>query len=190
VSKNYPGKYGSIAFGLYNGGGYHSIEKNTNKTFEWRCTFRPLCYQVPGFQVTYMGALGKGNTKSAPDWALNAGFLSWENQDFVLTGMYFSSDGNSSGSAVQSFGEPVKQDGFSIFGELKLFCQKFSIIGRHDYFNSKLEPNEISTKRYITGFAYHFLSGCKVLFDYDKVKTNQANKKDDSIFELAVEVHY
>ena len=190
VSKSYPGKYGSLAIGIYNGGGYHAIEKNTNKTIEGRLTVRPLIQSIPGLQLTYLGAFGKGNTESAPDWALNAGFLSWENQNFVLTGMYFSCEGNSFGSAVQSFGEPIKQDGYSIFGELKLCSQKFSVIARHDYFNSKIKPNKISTNRYITGLAYHFLKGCKIVLDYDTVETNEVNKNRDSIYELAVEVHY
>jgi hypothetical protein len=30
VSDDHPGRYGSIEFGLYNGGGYHAIEKNEN----------------------------------------------------------------------------------------------------------------------------------------------------------------
>lgn len=190
VSKSYPGKYGSISFGIYNGGGYHAIEKNTNKTFEWRCTFRPLRCQVPGLQVTYTGALGKGNTENSPDWALNAGFLSWESQNFVLTGMYFSSDGNSSGSAVQTSGKPLKQDGYSIFGELKLFSQKFSLISRYDFYNSKIESDDGNSKRYIMGIAYHFLKGCKILLDIDIMETDQFKKKDNSIFELAAEVHY
>ena len=190
VSKSYPGKYGSLAVGIYNGGGYHAIEKNTNKTIEGRFTVRPLVQSFPGLQLTYLGAIGKGNTESAPDWALHAGFLSWEHQNFVLTGMYFSGEGNSSGSAVQSFGEPLRQDGYSFFGEFKFFSQKFSVIGRYDYFNSETELNNSISQRFIMGLAYHFIKGCKILFDYDSVETNNSNKKEDSIFELAVEVRY
>ena len=39
VTKYYPGRYGSMAFGVYNGGGYHAGENNENKVFDKR-----LCY--------------------------------------------------------------------------------------------------------------------------------------------------
>ena len=190
VSNSYPGKYGSVAVGIYNGGGYHAIEKNTNKTIESRLTLRPLVQSLPGIQITYQGCYGKGNTITAPGWILHAGFMSWEHQRFVFTGMYFSGEGNSSGSAVDASGAALSQHGYSFFGEFKLLAQKLSIIGRYDCFNAAAKPKDISSERYIVGIAYHFLKGCKILLDYDTSKTNHSNIKDESIFELAVEVHY
>lgn len=74
VSNAYPGRYGSIAVGVFNGGGYHAIEKNNNKTLQWRLTMRPFPESVPGFQISYVGAHGKGNTNLHPTWELNRVF--------------------------------------------------------------------------------------------------------------------
>lgn len=190
VSNAYPGKYGSIAIGIYNGGGYHAIEKNTDKTVEWRFTIRPMVQYFPGLQFSYAGAKGKGNIEQSPDWNFHSAFVSWEHQNFVFTGMYFSGNGNSFGSAVNNVGNSLAQHGYSLFGELKFFSQKLSIIGRYDYFNSEVKPKDIFMERYIAGVAYHFLKGCKILLDYDILETNHLDRKGESIFEFAVEVRY
>jgi hypothetical protein len=67
VSKEYPGRWGSFALGVYNGGGYHASEANTNKVLEGRLTIRPLPDVAPGLQLSYFGVNGKGNTAQEPD---------------------------------------------------------------------------------------------------------------------------
>jgi len=68
VSAAYPGRYGSMVIGVYNGRGYHALGKNNNKTLQWRITMRPLPDHVPGMQLSYTGAYGKGNTNLYPQW--------------------------------------------------------------------------------------------------------------------------
>jgi len=53
VKPKAPGKYGSLAMGLYNGGGYHQFEKNRVKNFEVRVTVRPLYNLLPQLQFSY-----------------------------------------------------------------------------------------------------------------------------------------
>lgn len=68
VNNKYPSRYGSMAFGVYNGGGYHASEKNENKVLEGRLTVRvrPLPDIIPGFQLSYFGITGKGNKEEEP----------------------------------------------------------------------------------------------------------------------------
>lgn len=190
VTGSYPGKYGSIALGLYNGGGYHAIEKNTNKTFEWRLTLRPLIHIIPGMQFSYLGAAGAGNNQQSTDWNFHSGFLSWEHHRFVLTGMYFIGTGNSYGTAIDAAGNSLSQNGYSFFGELKFLNSKISWIGRYDYLHAKVQPMATIQKRYITGIAYNFIKGCKMLLDYDALTANNSSKNLESIVEFAIEVRY
>ena len=48
VSTYHPGRWGSLSFGVYNGGGYYAAEKNDNKVLEGRLTLRPLPDDLPG----------------------------------------------------------------------------------------------------------------------------------------------
>ncbi|MFW6225201.1 MAG: hypothetical protein ACOC4B_02950 [Bacteroidota bacterium] len=68
------GRFGSIALGIYNGGGYNAIEYNNNKTFEARLTLRPLFKIAPGIKISYNTAYGKGNRPENPDFHLNSLF--------------------------------------------------------------------------------------------------------------------
>lgn len=190
INYGYPGKFGSIALGIYNGGGYHAIEENSNKTFEWRLTFRPLTDAVPGLQISYLGAYGAGNTVAAPRWNLHSGFLSWEHHRFVMTAMYFAGDGNSNGSVIDADGNPDPQNGYSLFGELKFFDSKICLIGRRDYFRSEVNPKCTIQQRSIAGISYHFIKGCKMLLDFDVLTANDSSKNLESTLKFALEVRY
>ncbi len=54
VNKSYAGRYGSMALGIFNGGGYHALEKNMNKSIEGRVTIRPLPDLIPGCRLPDM----------------------------------------------------------------------------------------------------------------------------------------
>lgn len=190
INKSHAGKYGSIALGIYNGGGYHSIEKNNNKTFQWRFTLRPLPKYVPGLQASFTGAIGKGNVEELPDWNLYAGFLSYEHEHFVLTGQYFNAKGNHTGELTNANFLPLDNHGYSVFSEIKLFKKKASVFGIWDY-TQILDSETISTTRYIFGVAYHIQGRTKLVVDYN-LRDNSSNhpNSDQGIFEIMLELAY
>jgi hypothetical protein len=189
ISNSYPGTFGSLAIGVYNGGGYHAIEENRNKTVEGRLTLRPLPLQLPGLQLSFQGAYGKGNSIAAPDWFLRAGILSWQHPGFVLTGLAFAGSGNSSGTLISDDGEPVDQKGYSFFTEIHLWPKIISLFGRYDQVDREYAAGDIRQRGYIAGIAYHFLSKCKMLLDYDRVEYPETDRADYFV-EFAIEVHY
>jgi hypothetical protein len=191
VNSNHAGKYGSFALGVYNGGGYNALEKNDNKTFQWRLTLRPLPNHIPGLQTSFTGALGKGNTPAAPDWNLYAGFLSFEQEYFVITGQVYQALGDHTGRLVDPMGNPFKNWGQSLFGEVKLFSKKASIFARYD--NNETYDTAIPTysTRYIFGVAYHIQGKTKVVVDYNYLDNNQGNPVPDTgIFEVMLELAF
>lgn len=189
VNSSYPGKYGSISFGLYNGGGYHALEENESKSVEGRLTIRPLPEVIPGLQLTYFGVAGKGNTAIEPDWSVNTGFVSLEHMRYVLTGTYYTGKGNSKGNALTILGDARKQDGYSLFGELKIPESRLSLIGRYDYFNNDTEQKDYKTKRTIAGLVYHFQGRNAAILDYDTV-TNTLTDEKSSAVKFTIEVHF
>lgn len=188
VNGSHVGRYGSVAFGLYNGGGYHALEKNANKTFQWRVSVRPLPDVLPGLQASFTGSLGKGNLAESPDWTLFSGFLSYEQQYFVLTGQYYQAIGNYSGVMADEFGVEMASQGYSLFSEVKLFKQKSSIFARWDY--SKINQNNpTQTSKYIVGLAYHIQPKTKIVVDYNFLD-NIDGITDTAIFEVMFELSF
>ncbi len=183
VNKYYPGRYGSIAFGVYNGGGYHASEKNENKVFEGRLTVRPLPDIIPGLQLSYFGITGKGNKEEEPDYTVNLGFISFEHQYVTLTGQYYWGTGNYKGDNEND------RDGYSIFAELKPMKQ-FSVIGRYDSFDPNDDVDDDEKTRYIFGVAYHLDKPHKnmIVLDYDTVKYEDNRKEDDKRVQLTLQV--
>jgi len=183
VNHYYPGRYGSMAVGIYNGGGYHSSEKNGNKALEGRLTVRPLPDIVPGLQLSYFGIYGKGNKDTEPDWTVNLPFVSYEHKYVTLTGQYYWGKGNQGGS------DENKKDGYSFFAEIKPI-DKFSIIGRYDKFDPNTDADNDGNTRYIAGIAYHFYKQHKnmVLLDYDHVSYQDPSKQDDKRIQLTLQV--
>lgn len=188
VNNAYPGRYGSMALAVMNGGGYAAAEKNQNKVLEGRLTIRPLPDIIPGLQFSYFGITGKGNKgkndiPSNPTWQLNNGFVSFEHEYVVLTGQYYWGKGNQSGADTN------KRDGYSFFAELKPH-KKFSIIGRYDFFDPNDDQQDDENSRYIAGVAYHLDKQHKnmILLDYDSVDYKQSEKSNDKRVQLTLQV--
>lgn len=188
VSRSFPGKYGSFAIGIYNGGGYHAIEKNENKMIDGRLSIRPVPEILPGLQVSAVGAFGKGNVGSSPEYKTIAGILSYESRIIDLTGTYYSGTGFEDGGRLDSSGKPPTNNGYSLFADLNIPKTSFNLIGRYDSFTS--DSGFLKSERYILGLAYYFFGESKILVDYDRVKRNFVTGKDDYVFEIAVEFRY
>ena len=190
VNKNYPGKFGSFAIGILNGGGYHGVEANENKTIESRLSIRPLPEILPGLQFSYTGVIGKGNTIAAPNWRFNSGFISYETRKFVATGMVYKGTGDYRGIAINEKGIPLDQKGYSIFGNIKLPGDKFSIFGRHDFFNMNTEIDNSDVKTKIVGLTYFLIQGCKFIIDYDFSDYSELPDYKESKIQTAIEVKF
>jgi len=189
INNKYAGKYGSISIGIHNGGGYHSIEKNVNKTVEGRLSIRSFYKKIPGFQISYTGVYGKGNVIDSPDWVVNALFLSMEHRKFVFTAMYYQGKGNYKGDKVDSNCNSVKQNGYSIFGEYKLEQYNISLIGRYDKFICNEIP-DVSNARNIIGMAYLISENIKSLISVDINKFDNSDDRTDSIVDFVFEVKF
>lgn len=77
VNSKCAGKYGSLSFGVFNGGGYHAMENNRSKTFDGRLSLRPLPDFFPGLQFTYHGSYGTGNIEEEPHFHYQSLFTSY-----------------------------------------------------------------------------------------------------------------
>jgi len=177
---HYDGKYGSWHIGVYNGSGYHATEDNNNKVVEYRLTVRPVAEVLPGLQLSYNGLVGEGNAKSTvnneyPDYVVNQGMLSFQNPIVILTGQYFMTKGNASGSWVNpATGDALKTAGYSFFANVRLpipaIENKLSVFGRFDHFNIDDDDkiaDDGAYDLYIGGLAYDVYKGNLVLVSYE-----------------------
>jgi hypothetical protein len=179
-----PGKYGSFAIGIHNGGGYHAFEQNNNKTIEGRLSLRPLTEFYPGLQLTYAFTYGKANTEdNLNDFIMNLIYISSETELGIFTGQYFTGKGDYKGKYVDDNNESYSNTGYSLFGELNIPNTNFSLLGRYDEFESEFSDKQ---NTYIGGIAYKFLKS-KLLFNIDsqKIKGETTN-----IYELALEIGF
>ena len=187
VNSKYPGKWGSLALGLYNGGGYHAKEMNENKTFESRVSIRPLGSMLPNLQLSHFFIFGKGNTAAEPDWMLNAFMLSFEHQFFVATAQVATGEGNQKGDKIDEItGESLEAFGYSGFLEIKAPCLKSSLIGRYDYW----KWGDHATTRIIAGYAFHFLKNNFILLNLDYLMHDDDTLPDDWQVSLILQVKY
>jgi hypothetical protein len=199
VNKNYPGKYGSFSFGIYNGGGYHASEKNQTKFVETRLTIRPLPEVAPGLQASYFGVFGKGNLTTQEDlssgdvtgeddiydWNTNALLLSYESKMLVLTGQTVMGQGNQKGD----WSDDANYSGYSAFAEGKL-TKNWRAIARYDIFDPDTDIDDDGYNRMIIGGGYDFGGKNILLVDYE-VKSYQDSAKDtDSRFSVTIQVNY
>jgi hypothetical protein len=212
-NSHYDGRYGSWHLGVYNGGGYHAKENNSNKPFEVRLTFRPLPDVIPGLQLSYFGILGgKGNSDGNPagifpDYQVNMGMISYESPRLILTGQFFTTDGNKSGSWVDAQGNALETKGYSLFGNLKLpvLENKLSLFGRYDYFdqdNNGVIASDADYDMVMGGLAYDIYKGNLLMLAYEttdygldagkkgKLPVLNSNLGDDRKLRLVLQIEF
>ncbi|MGC9470808.1 MAG: hypothetical protein ACP5D1_04625 [Bacteroidales bacterium] len=186
VSSNHPGKFGSLALGIYNGGGYHDLENNASKNFEGRITLRPFPGRLPGLQLSYHIAAGKGNIAEEPGFFMQQGYLSFESPRFLAAVQYFKGTGNSYGSFIDTEYRPFGMSGFSVFSEGYLYGKSLSLVSRYDHF--ELEPaGNLRRQIFLTGLSYHFLGRQKVMADLEWIKENGTLRR---MIELVLELRF
>jgi hypothetical protein len=196
VNKRYPGRYGSFAAGIYNGGGYSAKEKNENKALEGRLTIRPVPDDLPGLQFSYFGIYGEGNVAdtdemSAPDWRFNLGQVSYEHRYVTLTGTYAAGTGNQKGTfADEETGEAFDHDGYSFFAEIKIPEKKSSIIARYDHYDPNKDNDDDENDRIILGYAYHLPMNSMVLVDVEHVSFADDSRDEDWRLQTSVQIGY
>ena len=198
INKDYPGKYGSLTFGIYNGGGYHAIEKNQNKIFEGRLSVRPLPEILTGLQFSYVKLFGKGNIAESPKFNLDLAALSYENSYLTFLGSYIVGVGDQSGELYEELNgnlstkQNVDTKGYSVFSEIKINALSTRIFGRYDFFDYTKSSWDfgVTEKRTIIGIAYHFLGKNKIILDYDYNTYEISRLPDEHTIEFAVEIRF
>jgi len=186
VSKDYPGRLGSFALGIYNGGGYHALEKNNNKIFEGRLTLRPLPESFPGMQISYSLSYGKANTESnSSDYSLNLFYLSTQSQYHKLMGTYYTGSGSYDDDYIDESGVSYKNSGYSVFGEVFIPKTPLSVFSRYDEFTSH-QLTDQTQQTVIAGITYSFLKN-KVLLNFDQNKRGDITSR---IYEIALEINF
>jgi hypothetical protein len=188
--KTYPGRYGSFAVSVLNGGGYHARETNSNKALEGRLTVRPLPDALQGLQLSYFGLTGKGNTELEPDWNVHLGMLSYEHDRGALTATYYQGDGNQRGNAVDADGEALPREGYSFFGELRALSRRqLRFILRFDRFDPDTSVAGNQQDRLIAGVGWDLGHENVLLLDYDGVTYQDGREREDR-FQLTLQVKF
>ena len=180
------GRYGSYAIGVYNGGGFNSIEKNSNKIIESRLTLRPLPDIAPGIQLSWALALGKSNLPgNIGDYLMNVYFISAETRLLRFTAQYYKGTGNYNGVLSDVSGKSYKNDGYSLFTEIPVPKTPLSLFSRFDSFNSH-QITLMESRSLVGGIAYRF-SGNKVLFNYQH---DSLNGISENVYGIALELRF
>jgi hypothetical protein len=195
VSDHYGARWGSFAVGAYNGGGYHGVEENTNKVIQGRLTLRPFPDAIPGFQLSGLAILGKGNQPDAehdpPDWAVFNAMASYQHARGVITAQYAFGEGNQKGKWYEpdTHWEATDYDGFSLFGELRL-DENWRLIGGFDDLSRDPGDTDLGFTRFHGGVGYDLGGGNILLFDFDRRTWDDSALEDDTRFQTVFQVKF
>lgn len=195
VNSSYAQRYGSMALGIYNGGGYHGDERNNNKVVQGRLTLRPLPDALPGLQVSGLGILGKGNQvgsdEEIPDWQVFNLFVSYQHPGGALAAQFATGEGNQKGTWIDP-GTPAEAtdfDGFSLFGEQR-FGSGWRLVGGFDHLNRAPGSLDLSFNRIHGGVGYDLGGENILLFDLDHRDWEDDDREDDTRFQVVMQVKF
>ncbi len=187
-----PGKYGAINLGLFNGGGYNALEKNTNKTIEWRASFRPFVDFLPGLLLTYHGAYGTANSTRNNPFQYNGYHVGYEQTYFVLSAEYYKGIGNFSDSYFNMVDlSSLNHEGYSLFAEFRHPKSGLALWTRYDsQYKSYLEPQTTFTEnRLILSAVWKFYDNNRLIISRDFFEQGYENRPI-TIWEATLDIRF
>lgn len=186
------GKYGAINFGVFNGGGYNKLELNTNKTFEWRATFRPFVDFMPGLLLSYHAAYGVANSTRNNCFQYNGYHIGFEHNYFMLSAEYYNGIGNFGDSYINMIDlSPFNHEGYSLFAELRHPNSGFALWARYDsQYKAYLEPQTTFTEnRIILSAAWKFYDENRLIISRDYFEQGYENRPI-TIWEATLDIRF
>ena len=184
-------RYGSFAIGVYNGGGYSSIEENNNKLVESRLSVRPAAEKLPGFQVNLFGAIGKGNASYNPDFNIYGAALTYESIRFNTVIQGFQSTDDIRFEGVITPNTPYDFQGWSVFGEFQPIKKiPIFLTGRTEQMVDQDQQRWI-VKESVVGLAWVFENRSKIMLDFSHRESRAVfDPVDFSRIELIGEIRF
>ncbi len=191
MNSAWPGRYGSLSLGVFNGGGYNAIERNNNKLVEGRLSLRPFPTGLPGWQLHYNGTFGKGNTEAAPDFVSNLAATSYERKNIRIMALFTDGAGNGNGTVIDTTTDRASDvRGYSLFADYQLGDIPFHIFARYDLYTDAVGERAWTRRGWIAGIAYRFMPGAQLVIDYDFMEDRKTQYHDRRVLEAAVEFTY
>jgi hypothetical protein len=198
AGNKYGTRNGSFAVGVYNGTGYHGDERNINKTFEARATWRPLPDSLKGFQVAGMVIHGEGNQPdqggAAPLWKTYNGFLSYQFPDGTVTAQYVWGQGNQKGTWVEPDdpSDAIPFSGCSAFLEWKLGSRhQWRVIGNYDWFERIADGGADASFTYFNAAVGYDLGKSNILMlDFDRRDWRDPQRPTDRTAQVVFQLKF
>jgi hypothetical protein len=197
INSKYAARNGSFAVGLYNGGGYHGDERNSEKTTELRASWRPMPDRVPGLQISGLAIVGTVNLPAfdgpPPPWETSNAFVSFEHERGVVAAQYVVGQGNQRGDWIEPDdpSESADFDGYSAFGEVRLGKGlQWRLIVNLDRFERWAGNTDESYNRGSIGVGYDLGGGNILMLDADRIDYDRGGRSSDTRYQVAFQLRF
>lgn len=187
---NFPGNYGDLHAGVYNGETYSKAETNNEKAFQIRGSLRPLPLGGVWKGLRITGFLDDDHYVQSAKRMRAVGQITFEHPRFNAGVEYLTAKDQTSVTKPE-----VQARGYSAWATPKLGTKGWELLLRHD----QLKPNKSvdqQRKRNIIGIAYWIPNLNKVtsavMVDYDRLQqTNfSPSRPDDTRYGLKLLVNF
>ena len=188
---NFPGNYGDLHAGYYNGDGYTRAEANNQKAFQVRGTVRPLPLGGVWRNLRLTGFFDDDHVVERAKRQRAIGQVTFEHPLGNL-GLEVASAKDRATVTKPT----ISSNGWSVWATPRLGTSGWELLLRHDDFKPNKEFSSTKTKRDIFGVAYWVPNLQKVttafLLDYDKLRSNKFTpaRADDTRYGLKMLINF
>lgn len=187
---NFPGNYGDMHGGFYNGEGYNHAETNNEKAFQIRGTVRPLPASGALKGLRLSAFVDEDHYIQAAKRTRYVGQVSFEHP-LINAAVEVLRAKDQTGSTKPE----VDANGWSVWATPKLGTTGWEMLLRHDYLKPDKSIDQKRTRN-IAGIAYWFqhMKGVQsaLMVDYDSTKSSNftPSRPDDTRYGLKLLVNF
>ncbi len=187
---NFPGNYGDVHAGFYNGEGYSKAETNNEKAFQIRGTVRPLPLGGPLKGLRLSAFVDEDHYAQDAKRTRYVGQISFEHPLINAAFEYLSAKDQTLNTKPE-----VDANGWSVWATPKFGTSGWEMLLRHDYLKPNKSVDQKRTRN-IAGIAYWFqhMHGVQtaLMVDYDSTKQTNftPSKPDDTRYGLKMLINF
>lgn len=172
-------------FGIFNGGGINTADKNDNKDFAARLVVHPIA----GLDLGASLYNGKRFIPEQTSGTVTTPARNVDRDRYGFELVYKYQNLNLEGEYIHGTDDNIDREGYYLKAGYYFVPKKFQLVAKYDFYDPNLDVDKNASNWYVFGANYYFNSNAKLQFNYT-IKEEQGPSIDNDLATLQLQINF